>query len=118
MMSATAHRTLAGSDKSHTTDTARWPFFSMVFCTSLSFALSRPTKTTMPCLANSNAVARPMPEVGPVTTYAFAIQRDGVRHVHLRGRVCRPDFSDELCFGAGIGWGADPARGFWSSSLH
>jgi len=37
----------------------------------LSFSRSRPIRTTVPCFATSNAVARPMPEVGPVMMYAF-----------------------------------------------
>ena len=42
----------------------------MVFCNSSSLPRSRPTRTTVPCLANSSAVKRPMPEVGPVMMYA------------------------------------------------
>jgi hypothetical protein len=71
MISEAARRTLARSDRSHTTDTACWPFCSMIFCTSASFPRSRPTKTTVPCLASSNAVQRPIPEVGPVMMYAL-----------------------------------------------
>jgi len=53
-----------------TTETACPAFCPTAFCNWLSFSRSRPTRTTVPCLATSNAVARPMPEVGPVTTYA------------------------------------------------
>jgi len=38
---------------------------------SSSFLASRPTSTIVPCLASSSAVARPKPEVGPVTMYAL-----------------------------------------------
>jgi hypothetical protein len=71
MISAAARRTLARSDKSQTTDTACWPVCSIAFCTLSSFPLSRPTNTTVPCFATSNAVARPIPEVGPVMMYAL-----------------------------------------------
>src|SRR4029077_3292555 len=40
-------------------------------CSWLSFSRSRPTNTIWPCFATSSAVALPIPEVGPVMTYAL-----------------------------------------------
>src|SRR5208337_1192277 len=71
MISDAARRTLQISDRSHRTDAALCPFCSMIFLTSSSLWRSRPTSTTVPCLASSKAVARPMPEVGPVMMYAL-----------------------------------------------
>jgi hypothetical protein len=66
-ISAAARRTLARSDKSQTTGTARRPICSMILRTSSSFLGSRPTRMIVADLASSSAAARPMPEVGPVT---------------------------------------------------
>src|SRR5262249_22437944 len=44
---------------------------SIAFSKSSSFPRLRPTRTTEPYLATSNAVARPIPEVRPVTTHAL-----------------------------------------------
>src|SRR5260221_10267335 len=71
--SAAARRALGMSDKSQTTDTA-WPAgcARISVSTSLSLPGSRPTSTTVPCLASSSAVRRPIPDVGPVMTHALA----------------------------------------------
>ena len=70
MICAAAFRALAGSDRSQTTGTARPPSRAIVCRTESSRSGERPTSTTVPCLARSSAVCRPMPAVGPVTMYA------------------------------------------------
>jgi len=89
MISAAARRTLARSDKSQTTDTACPPFCLMAFRTSSSFLGSRATSTRVPCFASSSAVARPIPEVGPVMMYALpSVQFFKVVFDMLASAVC------------------------------
>ena len=47
----------------------------MVFCTLASFPRSRPTRTSVPYLASSSAVLRPMPDVGPVLLHLLRGER-------------------------------------------
>jgi hypothetical protein len=71
--SAAARRTLAMSDRSQTTGTARPPGRAWTSAwTSASLPGSRPASTTVPCLASSSAVRRPIPDVGPVMIHALA----------------------------------------------
>jgi hypothetical protein len=112
MISEAARRTLAMSDRSHTTDTARWPFSSMAF---LHFAEFRAVATDqddpavlgqLKCCGSTYAGGRARDDV------RFAIRGGGVRHVCLRclsvGPISAQDFASPLAFGPGADL-ADPS---------